>query len=297
MRCAARLARRAPIHVLTVLVLPALAWMAGCAAPPPVGMPKSAEVGRERGLKSNHASRRGRGSAAVLRGRVLLYHLWAEDDKAAWSDALRSDVRRRLRDAVGFLAGWAGRYEVDVAFADASAGRVRSPAPIPADAFAHPAWTERLVQAAGAENGNRLVARLKRDHRADAVVLVFHVNQACDSYNLTFYEGVGPAWAAERIVCFSRYADGRRTLAASYAHEILHAFGAGELYFPYDRADHRRRRAARLFPNDIMRRVDPDLGRLRIDAFTAYRIGWTDRLAPDLRAFEDGAGADARSSR
>ena len=268
-------------------VLLTLAALCAAAAPAPAGMPKSAEVGRERGLKSNHASRRGRGSAAVLRGRVLLYHLWAEDDEAAWPDALRSDVRRRLRDAVGFLADWAGRYEMPVTFVDASAGRVRSKAPLPTDAFVHPAWTERLVRAAGDENGNRLVGRLKREHRADAVVLVFHVNQACDSYNLTFYAGVGPEWAAERIVCFSRYADGRRTLAASYAHEILHAFGAGELYFPYDRTDQRRTRAARLFPNDIMRRVDPDMERLRIGAFTAYRIGWTDRLAPPLRAFED----------
>jgi hypothetical protein len=250
-------------------------------------MPKAAKVGRERGLKSNHASRRGRGSAAVLRGRVLLYHLWAEDEAAAWPDALQADVRQRVREAVGFLARWAGRYQIPLTGVEASAGRVRSAEPIPADTFAHPAWTERLVRAAGAEDGPRLVADLKQRHRADAVVLVFHVNKACESYNLTFYEGVGTVWAAERIVCFPRYTEGGRTVAASYAHEILHAFGAGELYFPYDRTDDRRRRAARLFPNDIMRRVDADLTKLCIGAFTAYRIGWTDDLAPDLRALED----------
>ena len=268
-------------------VLVALAALCAAAPPPPVGMPKAAKIGRERGLKSNHASRRGRGSAAILRGRVLLYHLWAEDDEAAWPDALQADVQKRVRDAVGFLAHWAGRYEIPLTVTEASAGRVRSPVPIPTDSFAHPAWTERLVQATGAEDGNRLVADLKQKHQADAVVLVIHVNKACDSYNLTFYKGVGPEWAAERIVCFARYGDGRPTLAASYAHEILHAFGAGELYFPYDRTDERRQRAAHLFPNDIMRRVDPDLERLRIGAFTAYRVGWTEDLAPDLRSFED----------
>jgi hypothetical protein len=142
-----------------VLVLPAAVWIAGCAAPPPVGMPTAARVGRERGLKSNHTSRRGRGSAAALRGRVLLYHLWAEDETAPWPDALRADVEKRVRDAVGFLQHRADRYDVEVVFVEASAGRVRSPAPLPADAFAHPAWTERLVQAAGAEDGNRLVLR------------------------------------------------------------------------------------------------------------------------------------------
>ena len=275
-----------PARACAAFVLLAV-WMAGGPPVAPAGMPESAKVGRERGLKSNHASRRGRGSAAVLRGRVLLYHLWAEDQEAPWADALQADVQKRVRAAVGFLDRWARRYTIDQAVVEASAGRVRSTAPIPTDSFAHPAWTERLIQSTGAEDGNRLVADLKRSHRADAVVLVIHVNKDGDSYNLTFYKGVGPLWAAERVVCFTRYANRTPTCAASYAHEFLHAFGAGELYFPFDRTDDRRKRAARLFPNDIMCRVDRNLAALRIDAFTAYRIGWTDDLDPDLRAFED----------
>jgi len=275
-----------PARACAALVL-LVVWMAGGPPVAPAGMPESAKVGRERGLKSNHASRRGRGSAAVLRGRVLLYHLWAEDQEAPWADALQADVQKRVRAAVGFLDRWARRYTIDLAVVEASAGRVRSTAPIPTDSFAHPAWTERLIQSTGAEDGNRLVADLKRSHRADAVVLVIHVNKDGDSYNLTFYKGVGPLWAAERVVCFTRYANRTPTCAASYAHEFLHAFGAGELYFPFDRTDDRRKRAARLFPNDIMCRVDRNLAALRIDAFTAYRIGWTDDLDPDLRAFED----------
>ena len=265
----------------------AAVWTAAAAPLAPAGMPDAARVGRERGLKSNHASRRADGSAAVLRGRVLLYHLWAEDEEAAWSDEHREEVRSRVRDAVAFLDRMARRHAVGLAVVEASAGRVRSAEPLPADMFAHPAWTERLVQATGADDGNRLVADLKKRHRADAVVLVVHVNKAAASYNLTFYKGVDATWAAERIVCFDRYPDGSPTCAASYAHEILHVFGAGELYFPFDRTDERRRRAARLFPNDIMYRVDRNIAALEIGPFTAYRIGWTDALDPSLRAFED----------
>jgi hypothetical protein len=218
---------------------------------------------------------------------VLLYHLWAEDETSAWSDAHREEVRGRVRDAVAFLDRMARRHRIGLTVVEASAGRVRRAAPLPADMFAHPDWTEDLVRAAGAADGNALVADLKERHRADAAVLVFHVNKAAASYNLTFYKGVGAAWAAERIVCFDRYPDGSPTCAASYAHEILHVFGAGELYFPYDRTDERRHRAARLFPNDIMYRVDRNIAALEIGAFTAYRIGWTDALDPSLRAFED----------
>jgi len=275
------------VPACTAVAALALAMLCVAAPPPPVGMPNAAKIGRERGAKSNQASRRGRGSAAVLEGRALLYHLWAEDAQATWSDAEQADVRKRVAAGIAFLDRWASRYQVDLAFAEASAGRVRSPTPIPTDSFADPAWTETLVKATGAADANRLVADLKTRHRANAVVLVIHVNKDGDSYNLTFYAGVGPLWAAERVVCFARYPNRTPTCAASYAHEILHAFGAGELYFPFDRANNRRRRAAHLFPNDIMRRVDHNPGVLTIGAFTAYRIGWTNTLAPDLRGFED----------
>ena len=152
--------------------------------------------------------------------------------------------------------------------------------------FADPVWTERLIQSTGAADGNGLVADLKRRHRADAVLLAIHVNKAAASYNLTFYDGVSPVYAAERIVCFSRYPDQTPICAASYAHEILHSFGAGELYFPFDRTDERAKRAKKRFPNDVMFRVDRNLAALDVGPFTAYRIGWLDHLDADLRGFE-----------
>ena len=89
------------------------------------------------------------------------------------------------------------------------------------------------------------------------------------------------------MICFSRYPDGRLTAAATYAHEILHVFGAGDLYFPYDGDGKRKAEARRLFPNDVMFRVDYKLDRLNVGPFTAYRIGWTQSLDPKLRVFED----------
>jgi hypothetical protein len=74
---------------------------------------------------------------------------------------------------------------------------------------------------------------------------------------------------------------------ASYAHEILHGFGAGELYFPYDKSDSRRRLAGKIFPWDVMYRVEYKLRGLEIGAYTAYRLGWLDTLEDEHRVFED----------
>lgn len=260
---------------------------AGCPRPESARVSTCAYAQRAGTVQVNQASRRNNGSAAVLRGRVVLYHLWAEDAGSSWTAVQQADVQDRVRAAIGFLGRWARTYGVDLTFVEEAAGRIRSASDLPTDMFADPIWTERLVQSTGAADANRLVADLKRHHRADGVLLVIHVNKAADSYHLTFYAGIHPVYAAERIVCFLRYPDQKPICAASYAHEILHAFGAGELYFPFDRTDERAKRARRLFPNDIMFRVDRNLDALNIGPWTAYRIGWTDHLDADLRALED----------
>ena len=267
---------------------------AGCQRPERARAPAPAAARPSGERLANQASRRNNGSAAVLRGRVLLYHLWAEDAGSSWTAAGQAEVRDRVRAAIGFLNHWAGVHGVDLAFIEETAGRMRSGSEIPTDMFADPVWTQRLIESAGAGNGNRFVADLKQRHQADGVLFVIHVNKAASSYHLSFYAGMHPIFAAERIVCFWSYPDRTPTCAASYAHEILHAFGAGELYFPFDRTDERATRAKGLFPNDIMCRVDRTITALNIGPFTAYRIGWTDRLDPSLASLEDAEASPPR---
>ena len=88
------------------------------------------------------------------------------------------------------------------------------------------------------------------------------------------------------MVCFATYPDRRLTSAATYAHEILHLFGAGDLYFPYDDTLIRKDRAPRAFPNDVMYRVDYDLHQLDVGVFTAYRVGWRSILEPKFDSLE-----------
>jgi hypothetical protein len=83
------------------------------------------------------------------------------------------------------------------------------------------------------------------------------------------------------------YTNGRPTAAASCAHEILHLFGMGELYFPYDKDDRRKKIAKRMFPHDIMRRIDYNMAKMKIGTYTACRVGWIGKLDPEHGVFED----------
>lgn len=153
--------------------------------------------------------------------------------------------------------------------------------------FAKPFWTEDVIKLLGHASGNSAVDYIKRECAVEQVLFIYHVNKMGTSYNLSFYNGISPIWYAERIVLFSKYNNGNSKAAASYVHEILHSFGAGELYFPFNLTEVRRQIAKKHFPDDIMFRVDYEITRLNIGNYTAYRVGWTDKLDKEFEVFED----------
>ncbi|MCX7045143.1 MAG: hypothetical protein NTX50_06625 [Candidatus Sumerlaeota bacterium] len=250
------------------------------------------------GAKSNHASRRNDGSAAVLSGTVCLLSVYVSDAASSWPLKDLAEVEKRLKDTQDFILDQARLDHIAVRFAPATSVTVWYEGNIPTDMWASPKWTETVIQQAARrlsdscseenlKSANDLMRFLKKIYAADQALTLIHVNKSATSYNLTFYKGVGATYQAERSVMFMRYAKGNPTCAASYVHEILHNFGAGELYFPFDKESVRKDQAKKLWPNEIMYRVDYNLGKLTLGEYTAYRIGWLDRMNPEYKKFDD----------
>lgn len=238
-------------------------------------------------MKSNQSSKRNTGSAGTMSGRIHVYHIFASDLNSTWEQTEREDVLTRMQHAYQFIQRQSRRHGIELEFSDEIARPVTYQGNLPRSTFVNPKWTEHIIKEASEDSSVDLTKRLKRRTNADSVISCLHIDKPALSYNLAFYANVAPEFAAERMVCFSQYPDTRPTAAATYAHEILHLFGAGDLYFPYDKSESRKDIAKRLFPNDVMFRVDYNLDRLNVGPFTAYRIGWRDTLDPQHRQFED----------
>lgn len=236
---------------------------------------------------ANQVSKRGAGSAATLRGRVALVEFFIADPGARWTPTTRTAVAQRMSDAKDFIHRHALILEQEVSFLKIDGLDIDMANRVPLEPFAHPGWTERVIQRATGLSGGDFVAKIRSQHQASEVALCLHVNRAAISYNLAYYSGVRSEFAAERMVCFHQYPDGRLTTAATYAHEILHLFGAGDLYFPQDTNHDRKELARRWFPHDVMFRVDYDIDRLTIGPFTAYRVGWSNHFQPRWKLLED----------
>ncbi|MCA9265467.1 MAG: hypothetical protein KDA60_16520 [Planctomycetales bacterium] len=238
-------------------------------------------------LKSNQTSKRLVGSAAELTGTIFVYHVFANDQVSHWTSDEKKLVMQRFRTGYEFIQKECLRHGHQVRFQEQLAPDVQLAANLPTDSFANPQWTENVILAASGTTGPKLVESLREENEIDHVAICLHIDKPALSYNLAYYDNVATRYAAERMVCFSQYPDTRPTSAATYAHEVFHLFGAGDLYFPYDEDDARKSVAQRMFPDDIMFRVDYDINRLYVGPFTAYRVGWTNSLSPEHRVFED----------
>lgn len=239
------------------------------------------------GLKTNEPGKRNSGSASVLKGKVGICHLFVEDKVSSWPDKDRTAVRARVQEACDFIAIQARRYNASVNFFHDYRDGLRYEPGLPTDMFADPLWTETVMRITGAVSGSDLIEQIKKKHQVEQAMVIIHVNKRGTSYSLAYHKDLDSRYAAERSVCFASYTDGRRGAAATIAHEILHGFGAGELYFPFDPDDNRKNQAKALFPDDVMLRVSYDIRNLNVGEFTAYRVGWRERLADELRDFED----------
>jgi hypothetical protein len=274
--------RPRPITRFAILALTALAAVALFFSTSAAQVPEKA-----RGLKTNQATKRNNGSAGMLTGSVCLFNLFVNDRDSTWTRQERDAVRARMETAADFIALHARKYKKTLTIVQAYKDGLRYEPGLPTDMFVSPAWTEGVLKLTGAASGNELVEQVKKKHQVEHVLLVIHVNKKATSYALSYYDNIDPVYTAERVVCFNRYGDGRQSAAATYAHEILHGFGAGELYFPFDEGDSRKKLGRSLFPDDVMQRVDYDITRLNIGAYTAYRVGWRDSLADEHKVFED----------
>jgi hypothetical protein len=241
--------------------------------------------------KANQATKRGAGSACMLRGHVVLFELFVQDPVSEWPKDQRQEVNQRVEAAITFLQQQAKRHDRAFTIQRVSGPDARLREVIPTDPHANPDWSEKAIEAATGLNGQAVVRNLVQERltrrRTTEVAICLHVNRAGISYNLAYYDRVDPIYSAERMICFRTYPDGRATAAASYAHELLHLFGAGDLYFPYDDSNDRLQEAKESFPSDIMFRVDYDIDRLNVGPFTAFRIGWSDSLDPRWKHLED----------
>lgn len=218
------------------------------------------------------------GSGKRLTGSCTAVLVFVDDPQAKWSDEDKSKMTALCRKSARYLVNQAKQY--DVALELNCGGEytlscaMKETIPTEITDFT---WTVRVQKQAD------YAAFCKEKELQNAVFLLL-VPKEGRSYSLPYSEGISTDYYKESVVIYAGDSSDTR-LPATIAHEMLHPFGADDLYFPYDTDTSRAELAKEYFPDDIMLRVDPLLSTLTIGAYTAYKIGWTDSLDSKYEVF------------
>ena len=220
------------------------------------------------------------GSAREARGECLVINVFIDDAESSWTDAEIKETLSRVNTALDFINSAAASYGSD--FAASATNVTDSPRLTTVEKI--PSEMENYIRIdllfGGTVYGSLAgyVAEYFDTEKLDNYCVLLHLNKDGRSYSLRCdienYDW--QLYTCERAVIYhpADVADIYYDHPAVYAHEILHLFGAYDLYGEFITAANDKA-IDNYFKNDIMRTVGGDIDLLGVSPFTAYACGMT----------------------
>lgn len=236
------------------------------------------------------------GSAGVLEGKSVLVSIYIDDKTNQWTMRSKNEAQKKVNRATGYIVKQAKKYGRSVEFiADTKqypdiGYQCRVNMKIK-DSIKSQSRLYRTIKKYIEAHID--VTALREKYGTDSIGFLFHVNKSGTSSTLVHYVEDGSRYFYECSTLFSRY-EGEPEGASTYAHEILHLFGARDLYekcLPDGITSSFVKYIRRKFPNEIMYSTYTLSGRMYkykitndISRITAYFLGWKKSI-PEKKKF------------
>ncbi len=225
----------------------------------------------------NPRSSYGLGSAGYLKGDNLLYSLFVDTPESSWTKEEKEKALTELLLATDYIEEQASAYHCETRLicdwkenADLCSDAVVDFAINDEEDFTDrldeeiARWVEEKVDFEG----------LKESYRAKGIALLVFVNNPGTSYAIVFDGTDNPK---ESLILFGQEPP------SVFAHEILHLFGAHDLYRDAEYTQEVTAYVSAAYPLEIMYTVADENGVLRkekivnlVSPITAYHLGWID---------------------
>ena len=229
------------------------------------------------------------GVNAYLEGDVQVHLFFIDDNESQWDEkTIEEFTQKQISLGFDFLESEAERYGQSLDFSIKSYATVFDEGlDVTYDGIiekgvggAHSLdlhkWAARLL---GYRNEAELYDDLLRKTDCQEVILLFAVNKDGVSYAWHQVEGSIYYPTVEFATIFTNYLGKNFTFdditypAAALAHEILHLYGAEDLYTPNEL----KQMIKDIYPRDIMLLDYVNIEEMNVGEYIAYAIGWLNR--------------------
>ncbi len=224
-------------------------------------------------------SGRGEGSAKSLNGNCFVLNVFIDEKQSSWNNGKIETVLGYMEQAASFLESEGRRYGAQLSVT--SSDRTQSAylitsTKIPSD-MSDFCWVEMLFSSTVYGTLENYAKSFFKAEEYDNWCVMLHIAKSGRSYALSCdsdYSDYRVYYAERAVMYYSEDPTYQyRSVVGTYAHEMLHLFGASDLYGDGITED-ALQMLKHFFPNAIMHTVSNDLGMQGICPYNAYRVGW-----------------------
>ena len=219
------------------------------------------------------------GSASKLDGSVRLAVVFISDEESDWSLKEQRVQMRRLKRGEEWITTQALTYNISPPqFTHRVYGR----------------WRDIKLSElpAGTRSGNENVDMVhlvswtlnfsspqqwRAQFSDDQFATLLFLKRDGASYAIPQETGLDTRYDIEGAVLYDNFEPGIPNCATCMAHEILHVFGAWDMYETFQITQEQMNTALQLYPDSIMLRTSYNPAELMMDPVTCWRIGWCDK--------------------
>lgn len=219
------------------------------------------------------------GSAKNLEGKNLIYSLFVDTPDAKWTDRDKKKALKNLEIAKEYIETEAKSYhkKVDLIVDFEENEDLTGSARINFSLKDGEDYEEALDEEIAAWLDEQIdYEALTKEYKAKGIATIVFVNHKGSTYAIC-YDGVDNP--QESLVMFAG------EVPAVYAHEILHLFGAHDLYEDAEYTEEVCEYVKKAYPDEIMYTVKDENGRLNnseiqneLSPITAYHLGWVNYI-------------------
>lgn len=241
------------------------------------------------------------GSARELKGKTLIINCFVSEPNKEWNPDEKQVTLGKEREGLEWLKRQAIKWgQPPISFQEFNIGQDRDVQVPKLEASRTPwklriRWASYALQSAGYYDIYQLYDTLKKQSQADNVVVMIFANKKGRSYAQPASDAgirFNREWMVEGAVIYNQSMEGEQLWEGTIIHEMLHLFGAWDMYHDDDlvmRSDDIERRVTGALGSSIMLKDHVILCKANtIDVMTAWRIGWTKSYMPWYEMFRRG---------
>jgi len=221
------------------------------------------------------------GSAVSLPGKSYVLTVFVSENE--WDEAEKQALFKQVLQAQEWLKSEAGRYGHAVSFENNTIGLTDDPIMLDSIPLGTGTIYKEIVSTAVQRMGHstnvKFVDWVTANTSSDNCVVLIIANTSGRAFAIPFNQYlVKETYYLESSIVYKKYENGSNVFSSTIAHELLHLYGAKDLYNVDGFHQEQEDKARELFPNDIMLRTNSKLSDLVIDPLTAWRIGLSDHV-------------------